>query len=220
MRQAHYRDAIADQPLDLGPINRKRLHDGFRPFEKLTLTHRSIDGTRDVGPLSREIISTGSVAIVVPYDPTLDAIVVLRQFRIGAALKTPNAAAIELPAGLIDEGEAPEAGAARELLEETGLTTLAIDRCFTMLSSPGLTDEYAIVFLALVDASQLATSGGLAVEHEDIRPILAPVDTLIGAVDEGRCENGFVIACTHWFARLGRARAASLRVDIALEPRP
>ncbi|KQT44494.1 NUDIX hydrolase [Aureimonas sp. Leaf454] len=217
MRDSHYRDALADQPLDLGPIRRERLHDGFRPFERMTLTHRSIDGTREVGPLSREILSTGSVAIVVPYDPVLDAIVVLRQFRIGAALKTPNAAAIELPAGLIDEGEPADAGAARELKEETGLEALAIERCFTMMASPGLTDEYAIVFLALVDASDLADRAGLADEHEDIRPILAPVDALIEAVDAGRCENGFLIACTHWFARLGRAHAASLRADIAVE---
>lgn len=217
MRDSQYRDALADQPLDVTIEKRERLHDGFRPFEKITLTHRSIDGTREIGPLFREFIATGSVAIVVPYDPRLDAIVVLRQFRIGAALKTPNAAPIELPAGLIDEGEAPEEGAARELLEETGLRALALERCFTMLPSPGLTDEYALIFLALVDASDLADAAGLDDEHEDIRPILAPVDALIEAVDEGMIENGFVIACTHWFARVGRARAAGLQASTALD---
>lgn len=216
MRDSHYRDALADQPLDVSIAKRERLHDGFRPFEKVTLTHRSIDGTREIGPLSREFIATGSVAIVVPYDPKLDAIVVLRQFRIGAALKTPNAAAIEMPAGLIDAGEQAEAAAERELLEETGLRALAVERCFTMLPSPGLTDEYALIFLALVDASDLADTAGLADEHEDIRPILAPVEALIEAVDDGFIENGFVIACTHWFARLGRARAAGLQAAIAL----
>ncbi|MBC8128685.1 MAG: NUDIX hydrolase, partial [Rhizobiaceae bacterium] len=80
----------------------------------------------------------------------------------------------------------------------------------TMLPSPGLTDEYAFVFLALVDASELASSAGLAHEHEDIRPIAAATDALVEAVDSGRVENGFLIACTHWFARKGRARAESL----------
>ena len=100
----------------------------------------------------------------------------------------------------------------RELAEETGLVAQAVERCFTMLPSPGLTDEYAYVFLAIVDTSALSTSAGLADEHEDIRPIAAPADALIAAVDEGRVENGFLIACTHWFARKGRARATALAI--------
>ena len=207
---SHYRDMLADQPLDVTIELRERLCDGFRPFEAVTLRHRSLDGETEIGPLRRELIATGSVVIVIPYDPVLDRIVIIRQFRIGAALKTANAAALELPAGLVDEGESPEEAAKRELQEESGLVALGVERCFTMLPSPGLTDEYAFIFLAIVDASALETSAGLDAEHEDIRPIAADVDALIEAVDDGRVENGFLIACTHWFARKGRARAASL----------
>ena len=207
---SHYRDALADQPLDVTYEKRERLCDGFRNFEAVTLTHRSLDGEREIGPLRRELIATGSVVIVIPYDPVLDRIVIIRQFRIGAALKTPNAAALELPAGLVDEGESPEEAAFRELEEESGLKARGVERCFTMLPSPGLTDEYAYIFLAIIDASALASSAGLDEEHEDIRPIAADVDMLVQAVDDGRIENGFLITCAHWFARRGRARAASL----------
>lgn len=214
MSSSHYRDALADQPLDMELVGRERLCDGFRNFEAVTVTHESLDGERRIGPLRRELLSTGSVVVVIPYDPVLDAVVVIRQFRIGAALKTAHAAALELPAGLVDEEEAPGEAAVRELFEESGLEAKAIERCFTMLPSPGLTDEYAFVYLALVDASRLRASAGLAEEHEDIRPIAAKADGLIEAVDEGRIENGFLIACAHWFARKGRARAAALSASL------
>ncbi len=214
MTASHYRDAVADQPLDVSVVSRERLKDGFRSFDAVTVTHESLDGTQRIGPLRRELLSTGSVVVVIPYDPALDRIVVIRQFRIGAALKTANAAAIELPAGVCDDGEAPEETAPRELFEETGLRARAVEKLFTMLPSPGLTDEYAFVYLAIVDASRLETAAGLAAEHEDIRPIAAPADALIEAVDAGRVENGFVIACAHWFARHGRARAAALAATL------
>ncbi|WP_152044540.1 NUDIX domain-containing protein [Aureimonas psammosilenae] len=214
MSATHYRDLLADQSLDVEILKRERLCDGFRNFEAVTVTHQSLDGASRIGPLRRELLSTGSVVVVVPYDPVLDAIVVIRQFRIGAALKTPNAAALELPAGVVDEGEEPDASAARELFEESGLQAKTLERCFTMLPSPGLTDEHAIVYLAIVDASELEASTGLAEEHEDIRPIAAPAEALIAAVDEGRIENGFLIACTHWFARKGRLRANALAASL------
>ncbi|KAB0682699.1 NUDIX domain-containing protein [Aureimonas leprariae] len=210
MTASHYRDALADQPLDVEITGRERLKEGFRNFDAVTVKHESLDGASRIGPLRRELLTTGSVVVVIPYDPALDRIVVIRQFRIGHALKTANAAALELPAGVCDDGEEPETSARRELLEESGFEAKAVEKLFTMLPSPGLTDEYAHVYLAIVDASELKSAAGIADEHEDIRPIAAPADALIEAVDGGRVENGFLIACTHWFARHGRARAATL----------
>lgn len=53
----------------------------------------------------------------------------------------------ELPAGLIDEGETPEAAAARELAEEVGLGG-TLTRFAEVYSSPGFTDEKVYLFEA------------------------------------------------------------------------
>ncbi|MBP0615987.1 NUDIX domain-containing protein [Jiella mangrovi] len=207
----HYRDQLHDQPLGFEIVQDSLIHQGFRDLRKLTIEHESLDGSGRIGPMEREYLATGPVAVIVPYDPARDAIVVIRQFRLAAALDTANAAAVELPAGMVDPGENIAEAAARELEEETGLPALAIERCFAMLPSPGLSDEHAHIFLAIVDAGQLGQSAGKDEEDEDIRPILAPVDELIAAVDDGRVQNGYLITCTHWFARKGRARAKALQ---------
>ncbi|MCQ0989046.1 NUDIX domain-containing protein [Jiella marina] len=207
----HYRDQLADQPLDVEILSQESVYEGFRRYNVMRLKHAALSSDATIGPMDREYLSVGKVAVIIPYDPKCDAIVVIRQFRTCAAIATPNAAALELPAGLVDPGETLESTASRELTEETGLEALAIERCFSMLPSPGLVDEQATVFLAIVDAGKLSDTAGKADEHEDIRPILAPVDQLLEAVDEGRVENGYLITCANWFARKGRARAQALQ---------
>ena len=210
---AGYRHRLEDQPLDFAILDEHRAFDGFRPLDVLSVEHAAL-GRDEPSKARREIVRGGRCAVVIPYDPARDEIVVIRQFRIGAALATANAAPLELPAGGIDEGEDAMAGAARELEEETGLDTLAISHCYTILTTPGLTDETALVFLALVDASALDGRGGKADEQEDILAIRAPVDALIAAVDEGAIANGFLVGATHWFARHGRTRARLLADSI------
>lgn len=53
----------------------------------------------------------------------------------------------ELPAGLVDPGESPEAAAARELAEETQLGG-SLERLVTLYTSPGFTDERVTLFVA------------------------------------------------------------------------
>ncbi len=208
------RRRLADQPLDFTLTSEERLADGFRPLDRLFVSHASLDGARRFEGVRREVLRAREAAIVLPYDPHTDEIVIIRQFRIGAALKTPNAAALELPAGLIDDDEKPGVAAIRELREETGLEALATAPLFSVLTSPGLCDEVAHYFMCIVDTRRLPQTAGLADEHEDIIPIAAPAEALIAAMDEGFIANNLLVTALNWFDRKGRPVARMLADSI------
>ena len=55
---------------------------------------------------------------------------------------------LEVPAGTLEPGEAPERAAARELREETGFAAAELERLGGFYTAPGFCDEYIHVFLA------------------------------------------------------------------------
>lgn len=97
--------------------------------------------------LALEMVRHPGAAAVVPMvsDPTSPDphILVLRQFRHAA-----DGMIWEIPAGVLDGGEDPEACARRELREEAGATAERIERLTTIYTTPGFTDERIHLFLA------------------------------------------------------------------------
>ena len=83
----------------------------------------------------------GSV-IILPVD-TDDNLLFVRQYRHAAGLDL-----LELPAGMLNEGEAPEACAHREIREETGMAAGLLEYLGGFYLAPGYSTEYMHVFLA------------------------------------------------------------------------
>jgi ADP-ribose pyrophosphatase len=93
----------------------------------------------------RDVIRhSGSIVILAVDDRKPEPSILLeRQYRHAA-----QAMMWELPAGRIDEGESPLAGARRELLEETGFTARHWKKILHFYVSPGFLDETMTIYLA------------------------------------------------------------------------
>ena len=106
-------------------------------------TVRFPDGT--TGTL--EMIRHPGASAVLPFlsDPSGDdpELLLIRQYRYAA-----DGFVYEIPAGRLDAGEAPEACAHRELLEETGCRAMRMEHLCTFYTTPGFTDEKIHAFMA------------------------------------------------------------------------
>lgn len=91
---------------------------------------------------NREIIKhPGAVAIIAITDD--NKIILVEQYR-----KALERSLIEIPAGKMEQGEAPEATVLRELEEETGYTTNSLRYIQSFATSPGFADEVIHVYFA------------------------------------------------------------------------
>jgi ADP-ribose pyrophosphatase len=101
----------------------------------------------DESLIELEIVRHPGAAAVVPLlsDPGSPDphVLLLRQFRYAA-----GGSIWEVPAGVLEPEESPEACARRELLEETGARAERMDYLTTVLTTPGFTDEKIHLFVA------------------------------------------------------------------------
>ncbi|WP_207462255.1 NUDIX domain-containing protein [Azospirillum sp. SYSU D00513] len=186
---------------DIEVVEKKTAHKGFLQVDVYRLRHKKFDGSwSDVLP-PREVCERGDAVGVLLYDPDKDAVVLIEQFRVGAAASGRSAWLTEIVAGVIDEGETPEDVARRESKEEAGCTVQELEKICDYFSSPGALTEYVSVFCGRVDSEGLSQSGGLEEEHEDIRVSVVPSDEAIRLLDENRLQNSVTVIAVGWFAR-------------------
>jgi len=145
------------------------------------------------------------VAAVLAYDPTLDEIVLIRQFRPTAHLALGLGEMVEIVAGRVEPGEEVAETARRECVEEIGLAPRALRPLITYLPTPGVTDETITIFLGVVDAETLPELAGAADEGEETRPVRVSIETALCALDSGNVHNGNLIIALQWLA-LNRER--------------
>lgn len=201
-------DGIADRALRVEVSAPRSLCDeGFRPYERYTLQLPLPDG--ETLTQQRDIIRGGGVAGVLPIDLARGHIVLLRQFRLTAHLATGNGDMIEIVAGRVDAGESEAEAARRECNEEIGVAPDALARLYSVLPTPGLTDEFVTSFVGFVDSSRVVTHGGLASETEHIETLVVSIDAALAALRNGRILNALTVSSLQWLA-LNRALLRAL----------
>jgi ADP-ribose pyrophosphatase len=188
---------MTEQDVDI--IGKDTPFKGFFRIDRYRIRHRLYAGGWSK-PLEREVFERGHAVGVLLYDPVLDQVVLVEQFRIGAFAAGWKSWVLEVVAGMIGEGEAPEEVARRETLEETGCVAGELVDIAEYQPSSGASTETMRLYCARVDASGAGGIHGLPSEGEDIRVVTMPAEEAIGLLQTGGAENATLIIALYWLA--------------------
>ena len=161
------------------------------------------------GSVTRDVVRVGRVVVIVPVDLERDEIVLIREFWLGAHLAIGQGDMVELPAGRVEHGEELIAAAYRECQEEIGVAPRTLVPIFSVLPSPGMSDEHMSFFLGVVDASKAPARAGARHEREETRPMRVPVDRALAALEAGSLHYGAGVLGLQWLA-LNRGRLGEI----------
>jgi ADP-ribose pyrophosphatase len=137
----------------------------------------------------------GGVAIL----PIVDgAALLLRQYRVAVATEI-----FEIPAGKIDDtDQAPAAAAEREMVEEMGLRPEQLISLGPFLPSPGYTDEWIHLFVALGAGTATRQPDGIEERYAEI--VRMPLSELVDRIDRGEVPDAKTqLAVYRWLRHEG-----------------
>jgi nudix-type nucleoside diphosphatase (YffH/AdpP family) len=186
MSRGRPHDAPAGPNPDVRHLTVEVLSDQWYVLRRATFEQRQPDGTWRVE--RREAYDRGNGAAALLHDPTRDTVLLVRQYRVPAHLNDhPDGMLLEVPAGLLDDGEDAVEAMRRELEEEVGHRVGDLNRRWTLYMSPGSVTEHVTCFRGTYGAhTRSGDGGGLAAEHERLDVIEMTVDDALAAVDDGR----------------------------------
>lgn len=120
-------------------------------------------------------------------------VVLIEQFRHGVERMV-----LEIPGGMVDDGEDPRAAASRELIEETGYSPGRIICIGQSLPNPALQNNTIHHFLAL-DCEK--TADVAFDDHESIVTRLVPLSQLENLVHNGDITHALAITAIYYAQR-------------------
>lgn len=193
-------------------------YNGFWRIDKVRLRCRLFEGGWSRA-FDREVLLRRPGVGVLLYDPHLDKVLLVEQFRIGCIDDSRNGPwALELVAGLLEPAETPDDVAIRETFEETGLQINGLLRVCEYYNSPGGSAEKMTVFCAAFAAENAGGIFGLATEAEDIRTVIMAREEALQAIQSGRINNAMSIIALQWLQlNLESTRTALLTMEHVMD---
>ncbi|PJG85182.1 ADP-ribose diphosphatase [Conservatibacter flavescens] len=184
---------------DIEILQSETLYQGFFTLKRIQFRHKLFAGGVS-GVVTRELLVKGAASVVIAYDPQADAVVMVEQVRIGAYDPSiPNSPwLLEMIAGMVEEGEAPEDVALRESQEEAGIEIQDLAHVLSVWDSPGGVLERIHFFVGRVDSTQAKGIHGLAEENEDIRVHVIPRNMAYQWVNSGKIDNALAVIALQW----------------------
>lgn len=176
---------------------REELYRGVFRLARYTLRHRTFSDQWSA-TFTREILERKSAAGILLYDPILDHVVLIEQFRAGAIANPQGPWLLEVVAGVYDQTESPADVAKRESIEEAGCEVLELYPICEYFVSPGGSNEYLHLYCGRVDASETGGIHGLEDENEDIRAFTIPAEEAFTMLQEGKIKTSPAIISLQW----------------------
>jgi ADP-ribose pyrophosphatase len=177
-------------------INCDSLYEGIFRLVRYHIRHRLFNGGWSA-ELKREVLQRMSAVAVLPYDPDLDQVVLIEQFRPGALGTSHQPWLIEIVAGVYDD-EQPYEVAHREAIEEANCHLEALHPICDYFVSPGGSNEYLHIFCGKVDTRTIGGVHGLEAEHEDIRAFVLPSEEAFEAARSGKIKTSPAMIALQW----------------------
>ena len=183
-------------------VDHKRPYSKFFALEEMRLQHETYQG--GLSPeVDRAIFVSGDAAIVLPYDPVRDRVLLVEQFRMGLYGRHDLLPwCLEPIAGRLDAGETPEATAIREAREEAGIEIKQLHHVTSSYTSPGSTTEVFHIYIGIADLpDNIERIGGVEDEDEDILSRVFDYKELMDMIDKNQLVALPTLTASLWLSR-------------------
>ncbi len=182
---------------DVEVLEEKPIHSGFFKLLNVRLRHRLFNGGWSRA-FNRELFAKAEAASAVVYDPVLDQVGLVDQFRIGTLDSPYGPWTLESVAGMVEESESPADMMLRELVEEAGLYAKELLPISAFYPTPGSCNEYTHLFCAICDLTEAGGVFGVEGENEDILFKAYPAEEVFNAMLQSRMNNAATLIGLQW----------------------
>lgn len=180
-------------------VETESVYRGFLKINRYHLQHDLFLGGECEAIVRERLEEIGAVSVLL-YDPQHDKVVLVEQFRIGAAGFENPPWLLETIGGLQSAGESDESVARREAVEEANCEIGRLKRICEFMVSPGISVDRIKLYVGEVDSTRADGVHGLDHEGEDIRVVVMDADEAIGELYQGRANSTSIIIALQWLA--------------------